>query len=394
MPPDGTAARAALGETIDRDYLYGLAIHEKAAPVLVSELERLGLSRLVSGYRELQHAARLSVMQMLQLERLLHQAVDTLAARGIEALLLKGAGLAYTAYPSFADRPMSDLDLLVRPQDAERAWSELQTAGWTWPSHLWAAGRYTTHHHFPPLVKDPGGFRVEIHTDLLPAGNPFRFTTDMLWERMRRVPVDGRVLCVPHPIHQLWHACVHFAWSHQMQWGSWRTLRDCAALCGGGEIDWAEFSRLAIASRAGTCCYWTLRLAHRLAAAQVPQGVLTTLRPPGARWWLDELERHYACSLFPSLSRCPSVWLSERLWVAGIMPAWSGHRRARPWHAGERWVAGGGATQGDAPLSPASLRRLRGIGAWFSYLRRIHRLSLPSNANHPERQESSHVVST
>lgn len=52
-----------------------------------------------------------------------------LAAAGVPALLVKGAGLALTIYPDPASRPMSDVDLLVRPADALRACAALARGG-------------------------------------------------------------------------------------------------------------------------------------------------------------------------------------------------------------------------------------------------------------------------
>src|SRR5438034_6898070 len=84
--------------------------------------------------------------------------------------------------------------------------------------------------------------RLEIHRDLLP-GHGFRLATDAVWARARRVPANDRVVLVPHPVHQLLHVCVHFAWSHGMQWGTWRALRDVAAITHRDDFAWSELDR-------------------------------------------------------------------------------------------------------------------------------------------------------
>jgi hypothetical protein len=53
------------------------------------------------------------------------------AQAGIDCLPLKGAALAGTLYPDPATRPMSDLDLLVRPQHLRRALAILRRAGYS-----------------------------------------------------------------------------------------------------------------------------------------------------------------------------------------------------------------------------------------------------------------------
>ncbi len=378
VQPSDAVKRQLLSEGIDWHELCALAERERAAPIVLRHLSRLDASAPGTRFQDLRRLATGSVMRMLQLEQLLHQTLNDLEQQGIEVMLLKGAGLAYTAYCSFTDRPMGDLDVLVQPDKAERAWLHLQTRGWTWPEAQWAAENYTAHQHLPPLIREQGGYRLEIHRDLSPGGHPFRISPDTLWARAQRVPTTGGVLTVPHPLHQLWHVCVHFVWQHQMGWGGWRALRDSAAIVRRGDVAWPEFVDLARETRAGTCCYWMLRLARRLAAAAVPDHVLAALRPPGPEPMIEQLERHYVMSFFPSALGCPSVWLTRRLWEAGIRPRRSGHGRMRPWHVSERFVDAGKRRAAE-PRRRTFWAKLRRIGAWADYLRRVRRLVIPLN---------------
>jgi len=305
-----------------------------------------------------------------------------MTGRCIDVLLLKGAGLAHTAYASFADRPMGDLDLLLRPEQAQDAWSLLRTQGWTWPAARWPGESYAIHHHLPPLIHESErGVRVEIHRDLLPGGHGFRFPTDAVWARAQRVTANGRVLRVPHPLHQLLHVCVHFAWTHGMQWGTWRALRDVAAITHTSDFAWSDFIDLARESRAATCCFWTLRLTQRLAGTDIPGHVLAALRPPRPELLLEKLERHYVCNLFPSESASPSVRLTNWLWEAGILPGWSGHGPVRPWHVSDRWTP-----EAEPPDARSGRRRtpwahFRNVGAWVRYVGRLVGVVQPVRAN-------------
>ena len=376
VSPSDAGLRHALSVGINWEELCALARHEHATSVLVRQLGRVGADAETSGYQELRRLATISLMEMLQLEQLLHQTIDFLAQHEIEVVLLKGAGLAYTAYSSFADRPMGDIDVLVRPEHAERAWSLVRERGWT-PPPMVGDSAYTRHHHLPPLFRDAGRFRLEIHSELLPGEHPFRFSTDAFWLRAHRVTVTNRVITVPNPMHQLWHACVHFAWSHGMQWGSWRALRDSAAIIHHGGFEWTEFVRFARETRAATCCFWTLLLTRRLTGAPVPDDVLASLRPPYPKFIIDRLERHFVSSLFPSENRCPSVWLTRRLWEAGVSPRWSGHGVTRPWKVSERWMAASGPPKSEQPGGRAVTGWFRGIRAIVTYLSRLSRFSFP-----------------
>lgn len=384
---DGAIGRL-LRDGVDREELVVLAEQERAAPIVLRCLEAVRPPASDADCGALRRLATVSVMRLLHLELLLLRTIDALAERNIEVLLLKGAALAFTAYASFADRPMGDLDILVRPQHAQQAWAEMSARGWTWPSAQWPAGSYMGHQHLPPLLHEPGGFRLEIHTDILPAGHPFDLSAEALWARVQPVHVGGRLLTVPHPVHQLWHVCVHFAWSHLMQWGAWRALRDCAMIVQQDLVDWEAFADLARRSRATTCCYWTLRLAGRLADVAVPEPVLRALRPPRSEFVLQRLERHYVSSLFPSRDRCPSIWLTRRLWEAGVLPGWCGHGRARPWDVERRWLQGLGPEGPEARRPPARRARLGNAAAGLAYLGRIGRFALPGHSEPQTRDDA------
>jgi hypothetical protein len=316
-------------------------------------------------------------MQVLQLEPALQQTIELLSERQIEAVLLKGAGLVYTAYISLADRPMSDLDILVAEDNAQTAWALLQTHGWTASERTAESPRFSGHQHLPRLVRHDLAFPLEIHGALLSRENPFLFSMDGFWARAQTLTLKGRFVKVPHAMHQLWHACVHFAWSHQMEWGSWRTFRDVAAIIDRGGIDWAEFNTLARESRAATCCYWTLRLARRLMGAAVPDATLNVLRPPYPEFIVNRLERYLLVALVPSANRCPSVRLSRLLWEIAIAPRWSGHGASRPWQMSDRWVAGSGTVASRQRDRVAIKERIRQVIAGCAYLLRVNRLSLP-----------------
>jgi hypothetical protein len=101
------------------------------------------------------------------------------------------------------------------------------------------------------------------------------------------------------------------------------------------------------------------------------------LRPPHSAFIIERLERHFVSSLFPSENSCPSVWLTRRLWEAGISPRWSGHGATRPWQVAERWLAAGEPDGSSKPVGRAVIEWLRHIGAGVTYLLRLTRFVLP-----------------
>jgi hypothetical protein len=275
--------------------------------------------------------AQVTTFRMMFLEQRLLEALDVLAEERIRVVLLKGAALAPTAYAAFAERPMSDLDLLIHPKDTLAALRALCSAGWQLPDK----GDYSDHHHLPPLDDTRGsGTQLEIHTELFPDGAGFQLPIARVTAKSQEISLHGRAARVPCPSHQVLHLCIHFAWSHTMRQGIWRTLRDLDALIAKGKVDWEDVVYLARNHRATTCCYWTFRLARHLAGIDVPLSVLRRLQPPGSEYLFYRLERNFILEMFSTTAYCPSVLVRHTLWRMAIQPRRAGHGGSVPWSTG------------------------------------------------------------
>lgn len=368
-PVTDAAKRELLEQPLDWERLSKLAQREKAVTVVADHLDpALGVP-IPDGAHALRRVAMLTTFHMMHLEKRLKESVAVLAAEGISVVLLKGAGLAYTAYPSFDARPMADLDLLVRAPDAQRAQALMAGSGWESPDAPARIAFYGAHHHLPPMHdrKVPSA-ALELHTELFIAGHPLGLTAAAVWADARPMRVGATPAFVPHPHHQLLHSCLHFAWGHAMQAGAWRTFRDVAAVVRTGGVSWEQFVALAESSRGESCCYWTFELGRVLAGADdVPTWVLDRLRPPHSRVVHDRIRRHLALTLLPTESLSPSVRLDRFVWEAAIRPEHYGHGAARPWAQEDRI-----AERGD-PLPAAAPSGLGGslhkVGACGRYLR-------------------------
>jgi hypothetical protein len=330
-----TELATLLASPLDWTLIGRLAEREKLVPVLRNALQEHAAVIPAHTATALQRQASVTEFRMAMTETALRQVVEELAANGIQVMLLKGAALATTIYPSFGSRPMGDLDILVAAHQAERAWTRMRELGWK--LELPGSNEFhQSHHHLPGLL-DPGGLNVvlEIHRAMLPPSGPFDVSESDVWADARTLTLGRTAVRVPSDIHQLLHLCVHFAWSHTLLEGLGRTVRDVATLLDACEMRWPEFVNLAVRAKAGTCAYWTLSLSATLAGARVPAGVLESLRPRQPRTVSRALERAYVMSGL--LGSCPSLRLARMLWTAGVQPVTSGHGAARPWHVSDRF---------------------------------------------------------
>ena len=364
-PGSGAFQSALADPDLDWGRLIWLADKEKATPALVRALRSLPPGAVPSEHlRQLSSVASITDFRMLRLQTLLLEVLDTFAARGIDVVLLKGAGLATTVYESFLTRPMYDLDLLVREHEASEAWESLHRAGWS-HDRIPSAEPYTAHHHLTPL-DDPGGtgLAVELHTAV--GANAIALDAATIWKHARPITIAGRRTWVPCLEHSIIHLSTHFAWNHSLASGAWRSINDLRCIVARANPDWDALVKLAHEVRAATSCYWTFRIARLLGGVAVPDHVMSALRPPRSEAVLRFLERHYVAGLFRfAPGACPSVALSKLFWIAGIAPRWSGHGPTRPWHADERFLVAG---VGDTQLRRRMGGHLSKLRLWSRYL--------------------------
>ena len=194
------ALAAARTHRVHRLIANGLPPQERDRPAAAALLRELRTAALFHDRRE----------------RLLRGVLRALTAAGLRALLIKGAALAYTAYPAPWLRPRVDIDLLVHPGDLDASDAVLRAEGWTRDAepdhHLAAAQR----HYRMPIPGQPG--QVE-HLDLhwRPV-NPPAFATlppfDAWWDRAVPLPALDPAARTAAPDDALLLACVHLAAHH------------------------------------------------------------------------------------------------------------------------------------------------------------------------------------
>ena len=336
-----------------------LALAARATPVVARRVRHAMGGTLPAGAANLARVAMVEEFELQRMDERLDETVAAFADAGVELVLLKGAALARSVFPSIADRPMLDLDVLVRGSQTDAARAAAASAGWVWKHDQRYAPFFSTHHHLPPL-RDGRGTRalLELHTGLFPAGHPFQLEADAF--AARAAPTRDRPLTalIPSPEDHLVYLCAHWVWSHMMNGGAWRALRDVGALIERGGLDWDRCVARAREARATTCVYWTLRLAHRLAGVEPPADAMRAMEPPTPALLCNRLERYFVWQLSEGRA-CPSVRLSRMLWSAGLRPRWSGHGLARPWKNPELsiWV-----TDGTAPRPSAARRVFESLG--------------------------------
>ena len=202
----------------DWNLLPSIAQGEGAAPLLYSILERAASDgQPVSGI--LQPAAKAVLAQSYYasaaFNALLCRELDGILAAlthaGVPVILLKGAALIKTIYADPAERPMSDLDLLVRRIHIRPAVRALQAAGYQRLMDNYI--RY----HVLLLDRQAGRVSVELHWSLVLNDQRFPALIDWFWRQSEPLDPANPLVLTLTPTAQLLYLAAHLALQHTGQ---------------------------------------------------------------------------------------------------------------------------------------------------------------------------------
>jgi hypothetical protein len=274
--------------------LSGFGVDHVAWVTLAGTAEAHGLAPLAHAcllaHRHAVPAATMQQLEALVLRHRTWQRERTLALEeileafqktSIDAVVLKGAALAWTTYPSPALRPMSDVDLLVPAAVASTARESLRGLGFDAPDAARPFGGNA--HHLPVASRSQNGvtISVEIHHDALSRDTPCSISMDNLTEPPRPFDLNGtRARALGHidSLRHLTHHLLEPSWTGRLRLvGLVDLLR--YALTFHDSIDWRRLeSSYPFVINAVRCLHDLVSLPPALARFAPPAG-----SPPLAR---------------------------------------------------------------------------------------------------------------
>ena len=271
-------------------------------PLLAVNVERIGLGDdpLLPALRAMREVV---AQRNDKLFDHVSELVRAYSSEGVDVMLLKGAALVGGEGRDPSVRPMSDIDLLVRPAYVMHAIGIAEGTGWTarqavGPSFL--AVKHAAH------FADVDGCQLDLHWYVfeeccIPA------IDDGIWARSLPTELRGTAARCPSPSDAVLHACVHGArWTRTpgVRWAS-----DAWAIINGSDVSWEtlleEAERRAFVVRLRS----TLTYLRRALDTPVPdwvQGQLAT-----ARTGIMERLEHAALGYEQRrLGALPSYWFN------------------------------------------------------------------------------------
>lgn len=190
-----------------------------------------------------QAAHRASALLAMVQQVDLMETTRLLAGAGIEAMALKGGWLAWHAYPEAAQRPLRDIDLLLREDRFAAGWDLLLNAGYRPAAELdLPLDQLMAVDKSPPPLITPRGTAIELHLHAwFPEGRLEYHSPPCddagLFARSQRGPGG---LLYPSREDMLAHLVIHAIYSHRLDCGP-LLLPDIDFLLRQGPLDWQAF---------------------------------------------------------------------------------------------------------------------------------------------------------
>ena len=222
--------------------------------------------------------------------------IDALTERGVRAVVMKGAALAYTAYETPSARPRLDTDLFVGPRERKTARLALESRGYRAPPYC--AELFS---QFEMTRTDELGMVhvVDVHWKI---STQTVFADVLTYEEVlpRAVPVPalGRSALALGNVEALLLACLHPVMHHQNEERLLWVYDIHLLVARLTRIEFEELVRLARTKKIAEICARGLRLAESMFGTPVPRLVLADLdhqdqAEPSAEYLASERRWHH-----------------------------------------------------------------------------------------------------
>jgi hypothetical protein len=234
----------------------------------------------------LHQVARKTLVDNLALLRSLREATAALEEAGAEFVLLKGVSLLGFLYPQIDQRPMTDMDLLIREADWPAVADALQRRGCALPTP--ESEKALGDHWYNHLVEMPGTppCSLEVHWNIESIERS-RIDPDVLFRDAVPCVIEERAYRRLSDDHLLLHLAIHLA--HHLEAPSLHWVEDIRRLLRSGALDWERIDATASAWSVRNCLAYSLGYVERLFPGSVPEAGRRFRWSPARRFILKGL---------------------------------------------------------------------------------------------------------
>jgi len=279
---------ALLELQIDWTKLLSFAQRNALIPLLYFQLNKIASSlipsdRLKELHDRFQHNSALNTLLTAEMIVL----IDLFEQNQIPAIPYKGPAIGAGVYGQLVLRQFADLDILVRETDVWKATDLLLERGYKGHFVIPAKRRpaFIRLSYVRSFTRD--STTVELHWRLAPRFFGPYFDISRLWERTRKIPLQGSCVRIPFSDDLILMLCIHGAkdcWE-KLEWvcGLAEVVR------ADPELDWEDLLNRAKDAQAIGVVSVGLLLAHDFLEAPIPMNIIRKLRVQSREDVIDQI---------------------------------------------------------------------------------------------------------
>jgi hypothetical protein len=285
---DASAVELLLGRGVDWEALLAVAQPHHLLPLLYERLAEVDGGRVPPDVMaHLQGAYYANLLRNRRLGAELAEVIGALRREGVEAIVLKGGALAWTVYASLAQRPMADLDLLVRREQMEQVGVVLESLGFSLPAEM-PARRVRFERRFGgglEWVRSAEGqtTHLDVKHDLLGwdwCRGSFPVESSALWAAASPFDLNGTLMWQLSLEDSLIHLCLHPALHHGYACPLISYVDIDRVIAAAEEaFSWSRLVERARRFQVKTVVYCGLQYAQHLLGTSVPSDLQAALKP-------------------------------------------------------------------------------------------------------------------
>jgi hypothetical protein len=261
----------------DWEYFILQAIHNGVGPIIYGNFSENNFSANIPFgiFSKLKHSYYRSLSRNMILYNHFKNVIKAITSAGVDVIALKGIYLAESVYKDIGLRQMSDIDIMVRKEDAEKCRKILMNCGYA-DTVLYKAQfikKLIVVKHLPPLVID--GVSVELHTQVHLDYPEMAVEIDDYWNRSIKVQIAGINVNVLSHEDLLQHLCLHLDEHFDDGKPQLYSLMDIATITNTFLIDWNLLIFTCKKYNCSNRVFRQLFLAHKYFSANIPDNILS-----------------------------------------------------------------------------------------------------------------------
>jgi hypothetical protein len=208
---DLLAAEQLLLQVFNWEKLVDQAISRSMGPLLYKLFLHKQLKEKVpsSAFKKLEAAYYTTLRRNMLLLNAWAEVAAALALVDVKVIALKGIYLAEHLYEDIGIRQLSDIDLLVQPENGEKTLEVLTQLGYQSTENPFSTELKPDKNfvHYPPMLRD--GLSVEVHIRLHRPDSAYKLNTKAFIERSEPVIINGVSAYTLSFYDQLLFLCIH-----------------------------------------------------------------------------------------------------------------------------------------------------------------------------------------